>query len=95
MSAPPVVRDLVVAHTRMLKLPGVPRTFESLARQARDNHWRHEDYLHEVLSAEEASRHESVMPVRLWTSLWGSKIIATIAASTWETKAAPVGPSHP
>jgi len=65
MSAPTVVRDLVVAHTRMLKLPGVARTFESLARQARDSHWPHEDYLHEVLSAEEASRHESVIRQRL------------------------------
>ena len=65
MSAPTVVRDLVVAHTRMLKLPGVARTFESLARQARDSHWSHEDYLHEVLRAEEASRHESVIRQRL------------------------------
>jgi hypothetical protein len=65
MSAPTVVRDLVVAHTRTLKLPGVARTFESLARQARDSHWPHEDYLHEVLSAEEASRHESVIRQRL------------------------------
>ena len=60
MSAPTIVRDLVVAHTRVLKLPGVARTFEGLARQARDAHWPHEDYLHEVLSAEQASRHESV-----------------------------------
>jgi hypothetical protein len=65
MSAPTVVRDLVVAHTRMLKLPGVARTIESLARQARDSHWSHEDYLHEVLRAEEASRHESVIRQRL------------------------------
>ena len=65
MSAPTIVRDLVVAHTRALKLPGVARTFESLARQARDSHWPHEDYLHEVLSAEEASRHESVIRQRL------------------------------
>jgi DNA replication protein DnaC len=65
MSPPTVVRDLVVAHTRMLKLPGVARTFESLARQARDSHWSHEDYLHEVLRAEEASRHESVIRQRL------------------------------
>jgi hypothetical protein len=65
MSAPPIVRDLVVAHTRVLKLPGVARTFESLARQARDSHWSHEDYLHEVLSAEQASRHESVIRQRL------------------------------
>ncbi len=65
MSAPTIVRDLVVAHTRTLKLPGVARTFESLARQARDSHWPHEDYLHEVLSAEQASRHESVIRQRL------------------------------
>ena len=26
MSAPTVIRDLVVAHTRMLKLPGAPVT---------------------------------------------------------------------
>ena len=52
MSAPTMIRDLVVAHTRVLKLPGVARTFEGLARQARDAHWAHEDYLHEVLSAE-------------------------------------------
>ena len=65
MSAPAIVRDLVVAHTRALKLPGVARTFEGLARQARDSHWPHEDYLHEVLSAEQASRHESVICHRL------------------------------
>src|SRR4029453_11602780 len=60
-----VTRDLVVAHTRALKLPGIPRVFESVARQARDAHWPHEDYLHEVLSAELASRHESVIRQRL------------------------------
>ena len=60
MSAPAIVRDLVVAHTRALKRPGVARTFEGLARQARDRHWPHDDYLHEVLSAAQASRHESV-----------------------------------
>jgi DNA replication protein DnaC len=41
------------------------RTFEGLARQARDAHWPHEDYLQEVLSAELASRHESVIRQRL------------------------------
>ena len=53
-----LIRDLVVAQTRALKLPGIARTFEGLARQARDTHWPHEDYLHEVLSAEQASRHD-------------------------------------
>ena len=65
MSAATFARDLVVAQTRALKLPGVARTFEALARQARDAHWPHEDYLHEVLSAEQASRHESVIRQRL------------------------------
>jgi DNA replication protein DnaC len=65
MSVPLVVRDLIVTHTRVLKLPGVARSFEGLARQARDAHWSHEDYLQEVLSAEQASRHESVIRQRL------------------------------
>ena len=36
MSAPAIVRDLVVAHTRALKLPGVARAFEPKERLA----WR-------------------------------------------------------
>jgi len=60
-----LTRDLSVTQTRALKLPGVARTFEPLARQARDAHWPHEEYLHEVLSAEQASRHESVIRHRL------------------------------
>jgi len=65
MSATAMTRDLIVTQTRALKLPGVGRVFESLARQACDAHWPHEDYLHEVLSAEQASRHESVIRQRL------------------------------
>jgi hypothetical protein len=65
MSEAVVTRDLIMTHTRALKLPGVARVFESLARQARDAHWPHDDYLREVLSAELASRHESVMRQRL------------------------------
>jgi len=61
----PLTRDLIVVQTRALKLPGVARTFEPLAGQARDAHWPHEDDLHEVLSAEQASRHESVIRQRL------------------------------
>ena len=65
MTTAVITRDLIVAQTRALKLPGIARAFESLARQARDAHWPHEDYLHEVLSAEQASRHESVIRHRL------------------------------
>lgn len=60
-----LTRDLIGTQARALKLPGLARTFEGLARQARDAHWPHEDYLHEVLSAEQASRHESVIRQRL------------------------------
>ena len=65
MSVTAVTRDLITVQTRALKLPAISRTFESLARQARDAHWPYEDYLHEVLSAEQASRHESVIRQRL------------------------------
>src|SRR3977135_2542073 len=65
MSAATFARDLVVAQTRTLQLPGVARTFEALARQAREAHWPYEEYLHEVLTAEQASRHESVIRQRL------------------------------
>ena len=61
----PIARDLVVAHTRALKLLGVARVFEGLARQASDAHWPHEDRLQEVLSTKQASRHESVIRQRL------------------------------
>jgi DNA replication protein DnaC len=46
-------------------MPGLARVFEALARQAREEHWSFEDYLHEVLSAELASRKESVVRHRL------------------------------
>jgi DNA replication protein DnaC len=64
MTATVVTRDLIVAQTRALKMPGIARVFDSLARQARDAHWPHEEYLHEVLSAEQTSRHESVIRQR-------------------------------
>ena len=65
MSTPALTRDLIVTQARALKLPGLARAFEPLARQARDAHWPHEEYLHEVLTAEHTSRHESVMRQRL------------------------------
>jgi DNA replication protein DnaC len=65
VSTPALTRDLVVAQTRALKLPGIARGFEALARQARDAHWPHEEYLHEILTAEQTSRHESVIRHRL------------------------------
>ncbi len=65
MTRAAVVTDLIVAQTRALKMPGLARVYESLARQAREEHWSHEEYLHEVLSAEQTSRQDSAVRHRL------------------------------
>jgi DNA replication protein DnaC len=65
MSRAAVAHEMVVTQARSLKMPAVAREFEALARQAREERWTHEEYLHEVLAAEQQSRHESVMRQRL------------------------------
>ena len=65
MSRAGMVGDLVRQETRQLKMPGAAREFEALARQAREEKWTHEDYLHEVLTVEVASRRESAVRQRL------------------------------
>ena len=65
MSRAKLARDLILALARGLKMPGLARSFEALARQAVDAHWTHEDYLQEVLGAEQESRHESAIRHRL------------------------------
>lgn len=65
MSRAAVTKDLVEMQARALKMPGLRRVFESLARQAREDNWSYEDYLHEVLAAELVSRQESVVKQRV------------------------------
>jgi DNA replication protein DnaC len=65
MSRTVIAQELIAAQARALKMPGLGRVLGSLARQAREEHWTHEDYLHEVLAAEQQSRHESVIRQRL------------------------------
>src|SRR5258708_40260758 len=65
MTRAAVATDLIVAQTRALKMPGLARVYESLARPAREEHWSHEEYLHEVLSAEQTSRQDSAVRHRL------------------------------
>ena len=60
-----IASGLIVTEARSLKMPGLARVYESLARQAREEHWDYEDYLHEVLSAEQTSRAESAVRHRL------------------------------
>ena len=65
MSRDIVVTDLVRQQARQLKMPGTARAFEALARQARDEKWSFEDYLHEVLAVEITSRRDSAVQQRL------------------------------
>ena len=65
MSRAVVAKDIVLALSRALKMPGLGRVFEALARQAREEHWGYEEYLHEVLTAEQTSRRESAVRHRL------------------------------
>src|SRR5437764_13567254 len=64
-AAAAVATDLVRAQARALKMPGLARSYESLARQAREEHWSHEEYLHEVLAAEVTSRSDSAVRHRV------------------------------
>jgi DNA replication protein DnaC len=65
MSRDAVAAELIKADARALKMPGVARTYEMLAREARESKWTHEEYLHEVLTAELASRSDSAVRHRI------------------------------
>jgi DNA replication protein DnaC len=65
MSREVMVADLLKAQSRSLKMPGLGRSFETLGRQAREEKWSYEDYLHEVLTAEQTSRADSAVRSRL------------------------------
>jgi len=60
-----IVGDLVRGDARQLKMPGLARAFEPLARQAREERWAFEEYLHETLQAEVISRADSAVRTRL------------------------------
>lgn len=65
MSRDVMVADLLKAQARSLKMPGLARCFETVSRQAREEKWTYEDYLHEVLSAEQLSRADSAIRNRM------------------------------
>lgn len=65
MSRDVVVSELIKGQSKSLKMPGLARVFEALGRQAREEKWSPEDYLHEVLSAEQTSRADSAVRQRL------------------------------
>jgi DNA replication protein DnaC len=65
MSREVVAAELIRAHARALKMPGVARYYETLARDALASKWTYEEYLHEVLAAEVASRADSAVRHRI------------------------------
>jgi DNA replication protein DnaC len=65
MSRTVVVLDLVREQLRRLKMPGLSRSLDDLLRQARNEKASFEDFLHESLTVEEASRHESAVRQRV------------------------------
>lgn len=65
MSRAVVAKELVTTLARGLKMPGLGRVYEALARQAREEHWGFEEYLYEVLSAEQTSRRDSAVAQRI------------------------------
>jgi len=58
-------RERLVGQLRALKMPGALREYEALASRARQQGWTAEEYLSEVLGAEQSSRHESAVRHRL------------------------------
>jgi DNA replication protein DnaC len=65
MSRDVVIADVIRQEARQLKMPGAARAFEALGRQAREEKWSFEDYLHEVLSVEIISRRDSAIVQRI------------------------------
>ena len=65
MSRATIAKDLVASQARTLKMPGLLRVYEALARQAREEHSGYEEYLHDVLSAEITSRQDSAVRARV------------------------------
>lgn len=56
---------VISEHLKVLKMPGMSRDYQSLARQARDGGWPYEDFLKELLEREVISRQEHTAAQRL------------------------------
>lgn len=61
----PILRAVLEQYCKELKLPGVLRATEGLARQAREDGWAYEEFLRAALEAEILSRHDHVAARRL------------------------------
>ena len=62
MSREIVAAELIRVHARALKMPGLARSYETLARDALASKWTYEEYLHEVLATEAVSYTHLTLP---------------------------------
>lgn len=65
MSRAAIKRELVAPIAKELKMPGLLRGYEQLARQAREDHWSYEEFLFEALAIEQLSRRDSSVRQRI------------------------------
>lgn len=65
MSRAVVIADIMREQLKRLKMPGLSRALETLLRQADQERWSFQDFLHECLTVEEASRSESAVRERI------------------------------
>ena len=56
---------VIAGHCRQLKLPAVLREYPALARQAANEGWAHQDFLHQLLETEVLARQASVAQRRV------------------------------
>ena len=92
MSRAAVKRELGVQVARDVKMPGLVRADEQLARQAREEHWSLEDYLYEVLSAEQTSRRDSAIRQRMQEARFPE--LKTLDTFDFAATAGAVGPAQ-
>jgi hypothetical protein len=88
-----VVTELLRAQCKALKMPGLARGFEPLGRQAREERWSAEDYLHECLSVEQTSRHDSAVRERVRQARFPE--LKTLDAFDFAAATASTPPSSP
>lgn len=76
------VEAVIAEHLKVLKMPGMSREYQSLARQARDGGWPYEDFLKELLEREVISRQEHTAAQRLKQARFPE--IKTLDQIDWE-----------
>ena len=73
---------ILLEHCKALRMPGIAKSYEGLARQARDDSWSFESFLQELLDAELSSRHDRAAQRRLVEARFHE--VKTLAQIDWK-----------